>query len=144
MIVQDHDFGICHHKQTSAYRNMFVKHVRSLYQTYLKHGNVFMDNQNTFYDITTGITWNSAAVHSIRSLEENGKVQCKQYVQTQEKARMKKPAQVKDLKDLVATLSQLYIANQVRGGDTLKSQMKTPSVTIKRRQNLPWYLINNK
>ena len=31
-----------------------------------------------------------------------------------------KSSKVKDLKSLAATLSQLYVVNQVRGGDTLE------------------------
>ena len=141
MLTQDHQVGICHHEQTLAYQSMFVKHVKSLHGTYLEYGNVFMDDNDVLYDISSGTTCPSSAIDSIMSLESNGKIQCEEFVQErlvdrlvpldkpiksnkyqlmkERKVAKKKSSEVKDLKNLASTLSQLYVANQVRGGDTL-------------------------
>ena len=44
MISQDHTARICHHEQIHACQDMFVKHVTSLFETYIEHENVLYNN----------------------------------------------------------------------------------------------------
>ena len=68
-----HHDGICHHEPTRAYQNMFVKHVKTLHATYLAYGNVFSDNNDVLYDISSGTTRPPSTIDSIMSLESVGK-----------------------------------------------------------------------
>ena len=102
----------------------------------------FSDNNDVLYDISSGTTRLPSIIDSIMSLESVGKQQYEKYTQErlidrvvpidktipsnklelmkETKVKKSKGSQVKDLKDLAALLSQLYVANQVRGGDALE------------------------
>ena len=140
LISDIHNDGICHHEQTYAYQNMFINHTKLLYAKCQEYGNVFSDNSHTLYDLSTGIVRPSSTIDSILSLESIGRNQYEPYVHKRlvditvgieppivanklelmklPKKNKSKNQEVRDLKDLAATLSQLYVANQARGGDT--------------------------
>ena len=132
---------VCHHEQTHAYQNMFIQHTKSLYAKYTEIGNVFTDDTNLLYNLATDEARPSTTIESIVSLQSLGKQQYEDYVEqrlvqrtiaihvtiamnknelmkTTKKKASSKNQEVKDLKNLAATLSQLYVANEVRGGDT--------------------------
>ena len=132
--------SVCHHEQTNAYQNMFIKHTKALYSKYVDIGNVFTDESNKLYDLCTDEARPPTAIDSIMSLEALGKQQYEKYVEErlvsrsvpiteriklnklnlmkQTKKAKSKTQEVKDLKNLAAILSQLYVASHVRGGDT--------------------------
>ena len=134
--------SVCHHEQTNAYQNMFIKHTRSLYEKYKEIGNVFTDDSGVLYNLTTDEARPPSTLKSILSLESLGKRQYEEIVEQRlvnrtvpihepiplNKNELMKPKKkaasknqdAKDLKNLAATLSQLYVANEVRGGDTME------------------------
>ena len=80
MMSQNHVIGIYHHKQICLYQNMFVKNVKSLYQTYIEYGNL-LDHNNMLYNIfARTATCLPSAISSIMSLESVEKQQYETFV----------------------------------------------------------------
>ena len=121
---------------------MCIPYTKSLYEKNKEVGYVFLDDSNLLYNISTDEVCPPTTIQSILSLESLGKQRYGDYVEQRlvqspvpihesisnnkinfMKAKTKsatKNQEIKELKNLAATLSQLYVANEVRGGDTLE------------------------
>ena len=139
LISPNNNDNIYHHEQTKAYQSMFVEHTKLLYSKYKEYGNVLSDKTGSLYNLSTALTLPSSTIDSPVSLESIGKEQYETFVRERLvertvaidspihsnklqlmkiiKVAKSKSQELKDLKSLATTLCQLYVTNQVRGGD---------------------------
>ena len=68
---------VYHHSHENAYQNMFIKYIKGLYSKYLDIGNIFTDESNVLYDLSTDDTRPTTTIDYIIFLEALVKQQYK-------------------------------------------------------------------
>ena len=129
------------HEQGLAAQKTFQKQVHSLYKTFKKMGNPFLDDFPELVSLDSRTFVNDSVAVSLRTLEETGTKQYKEYVKKvlqdstdsihspiktnslalfkrpQPKIKSKQGRKMKILQNNVALFGQLYISMQCRDGD---------------------------
>ena len=126
-----------HHEQGHSTQKKFQQHVVSLFETMKQMGNPFLDDFEELVTLDSRNCVDKSVVHTVRSLEETGKKQCKDFVKkvllerttsihdpikrnslalfkTPQSKILPKKGEMKVLKNNVALFGQLYIAMQNR------------------------------